>query len=208
LQDEDCAAHVCSPLVEQRSIGLRRSSDLRPATNGPGREEDVRHGRATTLAAALLLAGDFAPALLGPLTGTVDDRFDRKRAMVAFELVQGLLVAVTALWPPLTPLLSLVALRAAAGQVVQPASRAVVPAVVGDRDLERANAAVGIGTDGGEALGPLAAALLLPALEVRGVLLMDLRAAASPPGLLPMTRVGYRLVAAARCKAVPVHGRA
>ncbi|HET7516397.1 MAG TPA: MFS transporter, partial [Actinomycetes bacterium] len=106
--------------------------------------------------AALLLAGDFAPALLGPLTGTVADRLDRRRLMVACELVQGALVVVIALWLPSLPLLLvLVGLRAAAGQVFQPASRAAVPAVVPEPDLERANAAVGVATNGGEALGPL-----------------------------------------------------
>ena len=124
--------------------------------------------------AALLLAGDFAPALLGPLAGTVADRLDRRRVMVACELVQGVLVVVTALWLPSLPLLLvLVGLRAVAGQVFQPASRAAVPEVVPEPDLERANAAVGVATNGGETLGPLVAALLLPVLEVRGVLLVD-----------------------------------
>jgi MFS family permease len=122
----------------------------------------------------LLLAGDFAPALLSPLTGTVADRLERRRVMVGCELLQGALVVVIALWLPALPLLLvLVGLRAVAGQVFQPASRAAVPAVVPERDLERANAAVGVATNGGEALGPLVAALLLPVLEVRGVLLVD-----------------------------------
>jgi MFS family permease len=75
-----------------------------------------------------------------------------------------------------------------AGQVFQPASRAAVPAVVPERDLERANAAVGVATNGGEALGPLVAALLLPVLEVRGVLLVDAASflvSAALLGLLP-----------------------
>jgi MFS family permease len=124
--------------------------------------------------ALLLLAGDFAPALLGPLAGTVADRLDRRRVMVGCELLQGALVLATALWlPPLPWLLALVGLRAVAGQVFQPASRAAVPALVPERDLERANAAVGVATNGGETLGPLVAAVLLPVLQVRGVLLVD-----------------------------------
>jgi MFS family permease len=79
----------------------------------------------------LLLAGDFAPALLGPLTGTVADRLDRRRVMVGCELLQAALVVGIALWLPALPLLLvLVGLRAVAGQVFQPASRAAVPAVV------------------------------------------------------------------------------
>ena len=124
--------------------------------------------------AALLLAGDFAPALLGPLTGTVADRLDRRRVMIACELVQGALVVVIALWLPSLPLLLvLVGLRAVAGQVFMPASRAAIPAVVPEPALGRANAAVGVATNGGEALGPLVAAVALPVLEVRGVLLVD-----------------------------------
>jgi MFS family permease len=124
--------------------------------------------------ALLLLVGDFTPALLGPLAGAVSDRFDLKRVMVACELTQFGLVAVTALWLPSLPmLLVLVGLRAVAGQVFAPASRAAVPALAQDRDLGSANAAVGLGTNGAEALGPLVAALLLPALGVRGVLLLD-----------------------------------
>jgi MFS family permease len=139
--------------------------------------------------AALLLAGDFAPALLGPLTGTVADRLDRRRVMVGCELVQGALVVAIALWLPSLPLLLvLVGLRAVAGQVFQPASRAAVPALVGERDLERANAAVGVATNGGEALGPLVAAVALPVLGVRGVLLVDAASflvSAALLGLLP-----------------------
>jgi hypothetical protein len=55
--------------------------------------------------AVLLLVGDFAPALLGPLAGTVSDRFDLKRVMVGCELAQAALVAVTALWLPSLPML-------------------------------------------------------------------------------------------------------
>ena len=122
----------------------------------------------------LLLAGDFAPALLG-----LADRDGGRPArpppvMIGCELLQGALVVVIALWLPALPLLLvLVGLRAVAGQVFQPASRAAVLSVVPERDLERANAAVGVATNGGETLGPLVAALLLPVLEVRGVLLVD-----------------------------------
>lgn len=124
--------------------------------------------------AALLLVGDVAPALLGPLTGTLADRFDRRRLMVACELVQGAtLVAMALALPPLPGLLAMVGVRALAGQVFAPAARAAVPALVADRDLAAANSAVGFGANGAEAVGPLLAAALLPAFGVSGVLLVD-----------------------------------
>lgn len=124
--------------------------------------------------AALLLVGDFAPALLGPLTGTVGDRFDLRRVLVVCDLMQGVVVLVIGLaLPPLPVLLALVALRGVAGQVFGPASRAVLPVLVADEDLEKANSAIGFGANGMEALGPLLAAALLPVLGIRGVLLVD-----------------------------------
>lgn len=125
--------------------------------------------------AALLLVGDFFPSLLGPLLGTVGDRFDVRRVLVGCELVQAALMAALALWLPssLPLLLVVVGVRAVAGQVFLPASRAVVPSLVEDVDLEGANAAVGLGANGMEAVGPLLAAVLLPVVGVRGVLAVD-----------------------------------
>ena len=122
----------------------------------------------------LLLAGDFAPALLSPLTGAISDRFNLKRVMLSCELLQGALLVLIALaLPPLPLLLALVAARAVAGQVFLPASRAAVPALVPGGALETANSTLGFGTNASEALGPLLAAALFPLVGVRGVLLVD-----------------------------------
>ncbi len=124
--------------------------------------------------AALLLVGDFAPALLSPVSGAISDRFDRRRVMIVCELVQcALLVAIAVALPPLPVLLVLVGVRALAGQIFQPASRAAIPALVPNKDLEAANSTLGFGTNGAEALGPLIAAALLPFVGIRGVLLVD-----------------------------------
>ncbi|MET0966836.1 MAG: MFS transporter [Nakamurella sp.] len=165
--------------------------------------------------AALLLVGDFAPSLLGPLAGAVVDRFDRRRVLLVSELIQAAAVLGIALTLPALPvLLGLVAVRAVAFQVLQPASRAAVPMLVADPHLERANSALGFGVNGTEALGPLAAAALLPVLGIRGVLLVDvatflvsavvlvgLRALPvdgtddSRPGLFADSRAGLKFVA-------------
>lgn len=124
--------------------------------------------------ALLLLVGDFAPALLSPLTGVVSDRFNRKHVMIGCELAQGLLLLVIAVsLPPLWLLLALVGLRATIGNTFQPAARATIPSLVAASELEEANATLGFGANGGEAIGPFLAAALFPLVGVRGVLLVD-----------------------------------
>ncbi len=122
----------------------------------------------------LLLAGDFAPTLVGPVAGALADRLHRRRVMVACEVLQAVVVGVIALTTPSLPvLLPLVALRACLSTTFQPALRSALPEVVGDRDLERGNALLGFGTWGLDAVGPLVAAVLLPFLGVRGILVVD-----------------------------------
>ncbi|WP_220090667.1 MFS transporter [Micromonospora saelicesensis] len=124
--------------------------------------------------ALLLLVGDFAPSLLGPFTGALADRLNLRRLMVVCELVQAVVLLVIVLTMPSLPmLLALVAVRATASQLFQPASRAAVPALVGDSDLETANSTLGFGSNAAEAVGPLLAAALFPLVGLRGVLLVD-----------------------------------
>jgi Major Facilitator Superfamily len=66
-----------------------------------------------------------------------------------------------------------VVIRGLAAQVFGAASRSAVPSLVAGDDLARANAAIGAGTYGLEALGPLVAAALIPVVEVCGVLFVD-----------------------------------
>ncbi|MEO6090210.1 MAG: MFS transporter [Umezawaea sp.] len=130
-------------------------------------------GHASSVA-LLLLAGDGVPALVGPVAGAVSDRFHLTRVVVVCGAVQAALTAVIAVWlPSLGPLLVLVAVRGLANQVFGPASRSLLPLVVADRDLDGANAALGFGANGGEAVGPMLAAALLPLVGVRGVLFAD-----------------------------------
>jgi MFS family permease len=123
--------------------------------------------------ALLLLVGDFAPALLGPLTGTISDRFGPKRVMVVCDITQGAAVMLMLLvTEALLPLLILVGVRAVAGQVLLPASRSAVPMVVVDQDLDRANAGLGLGVNMAEIFGPILAAALLSALDVQAALVV------------------------------------
>src|SRR5262249_36682809 len=75
--------------------------------------------------------------------------------------------------PSLPLLLVLVAIQSCVAAVFQPAARSAVPSLVPDADLERANAAIGFGTNGMDSAGPLAGAALLTLLSVRDLLLAD-----------------------------------
>ncbi|HVF03711.1 MAG TPA: MFS transporter [Frankiaceae bacterium] len=127
-----------------------------------------------TAVGLLLLAGDMVPAAAGPFVGALADRVRRRRLMVACEVLQGAVMLLIALAePPLVLLLALVGLRATLAAAFQPAARSAVPDLVGDDELERANALLGFGTWGLDAVGPLIAAALLPFLDVRGLLVVD-----------------------------------
>lgn len=127
-----------------------------------------------TAVGLLLLAGDLVPAAAGPFAGALADRVRRRRLMVACELLQGAVIASIALAePPVVLLLVLVGARATLAAAFQPAARSAIPDLVADADLERANALLGFGTWGLEAVGPLLAAALLPFLDVRGLLVVD-----------------------------------
>lgn len=127
-----------------------------------------------TAVALLLLAGDFTPTLLSPLLGVVADRLDRRRLLIICELGQSLAIGtIVVAEPPLVPLLALVAIQSVMASLFQAGARSAVPDLVADEDLERANALIGGGTYGLEALGPLLAAALLPFVSLLGLLAID-----------------------------------
>ena len=122
----------------------------------------------------LMLIGDLAPALLAPLTGVIADRMDLRRLMMLLEVGQAAATAAIAVWLPALPvLLALFLVRAVLGQVFQPATRAAVPALVGELDLTSANVALGFGENGLTVAGPLLAAVLVVVTGIRGLLFID-----------------------------------
>src|ERR1700712_1069310 len=134
---------------------------------------------------ALLLVGDFLPALLAPLLGTLADRVELRRLMLICEIGQAAATAAIAWWLPATPfLLCLFAARAVLGQIFTPASRAAIPALVMDAELPAANAALGFCENGIPVLGPLLAASTLPFLGIRGLLVVDAATFLVPAALL------------------------
>lgn len=124
--------------------------------------------------AVLLIVGDFAPSLFSPILGSLGDRFDRRRLMIATQVLQAAVVLALAVWlPGLAGLLVLVAINANVASAFQPASSSAVPQLVSESDLTRANSVIGFGTYGLAIFGPLGVAALTPLVGLRGVLLVD-----------------------------------
>jgi MFS family permease len=88
----------------------------------------------------VLLAGLGPMLLCSPVAGWLCDRFDRKRLMIASEVLSGLVVAALIFTTRLELIYALLALQAVAGSLMSPARQSAIPALVDRADLTRANA--------------------------------------------------------------------
>jgi len=125
-------------------------------------------GRGTDLEVGLTFAATAVPSvLLGPLAGVLVDRWDRRRTMIACDLVRAALVlAVPFAFEIHIGLVYLAAfLIATVTLLFRPAKTAVVPAVVEDRDLVSANSAMSVPETAADLIGFPVAGLVVTALS-------------------------------------------
>jgi MFS family permease len=126
-----------------------------------------------TAVAGLLLASAL-PSLLGPLAGSIADRVDRRRLMIACELGQGAIYLAIAVWMPgYAPLLALVAAATVLARFLAPAASSAVPALVPSEELVGANAWLGTALNLQVAFGGLLGGLLVAGVGVRWALAID-----------------------------------
>jgi MFS family permease len=151
--------------------------------------------RSSAWVSAALFASLAVTGLLGPVSGWIGDRFDRRRVMIASELAAGAgwvgLLAVDAPW-----LLVVLALAAtAAGAPFRAASAATIPNLVDDEDLTWANGIVAGSVNGALVVGPLAGGALVAASGADAVFMVNAAsflASAALLGRLPAERTGHR----------------
>jgi MFS family permease len=130
-------------------------------------------GGSGTAVGALLLASAL-PRFLGPVAGAVVDRVEQRTLMVVCDAGNALLFATIALaQPPFAVLLVLVAASATLDTFFAPAGRSVVPALVHEDDLLRANAWMGTSLNIQVAFGALLGGALVAAFGPRGALALD-----------------------------------
>ena len=130
-------------------------------------------GSAVAVSMAVLLSIG-AVGLLGPFGGYVADRWDRKRAMVASDLVGAALFLALAVVDPLWLLLGVAFLTAVASTPFRAGSIAAVPNLVGDPTrLAAANSRLAIAGNLGIVLGPGLGGLLVGAIGAEPVFVLN-----------------------------------
>jgi MFS family permease len=111
-------------------------------------------------ALSLLLTFGVA-GILGPFTGILGDRFDRKRVMIVAEAVCAVAFGVMTFLDDPAWLIAFAFVSAVAEQPFFSSSRAAIPALVEDEeDLAWANSLVTTGVHSGIAIGPVIGGLL------------------------------------------------
>jgi MFS family permease len=165
-------------------------------------------------AVSLVLLAAAIPRFLGPLAGALADRVPVRRLMALCEIGQAaVFTAVAVLMPPLPVLLVLVLVSSAFATALLPAGRGVVPRLVPDAELGRANALLGMAFTVQLAVGPVvggvlteiagprvafavnAASFLLSALVLVRLPRLVPEEAGGPNGLWSDTVAGLRFVA-------------
>ena len=133
--------------------------------------------RGTGAAVAAVLFAEAIPTVLAPIAGTFADRArDPRRLVATSALLQAAVMAAVAASLPALGLAGLAALlfvRAALDTASSPVLSAIVPAVVDDADLERANGAIVASRELGMMVGPPIAGLLFAAVGARPAFVID-----------------------------------
>lgn len=118
-------------------------------------------GSNTVSVGEVMLLGTLPAALLSPIAGAYVDRWDRKRTMIAADLVRALLVALLPSSGSLTSIYLITFVVAAASQFFEPAKSAIIPQLVTDKELTAANALTSFTFQLAKALGPALAGILI-----------------------------------------------
>ncbi len=123
----------------------------------------------SALAVGLTLMATAVPSLIvGLIAGVFVDRWDRRKVMMASNLLQGVVVAMIPFLLGLDITLLFVAILVNAGvkQFFDPAYEALIPEIASDEELTAANAFLQIASFGSTAIG-FAGAGLLAAIDIR-----------------------------------------
>jgi len=130
----------------------------------------------SAMSVGLMLMATAAPSLLvGLFAGVLVDRFDRKRIMIAADLLRAVLVFLIPFLVPLSViwLYVMVMLTSAIGQFFDPAHESVLPEVASEEELAAANSLLAISSFGSTAIGFAASGLIASAADISWAFYLD-----------------------------------
>lgn len=146
----------------------------------------------SALSVGLMLMATAAPSLLvGLFAGVLVDRYDRKRIMIAADLIQGALIFSIPILVPFSIvwLYVVVVLTSTVGQFFNPAYESVLPEVASDEELAAANSLVAISGFGSTAIGFAVSGLIASATDIRWAFYLDAVAFAFSATCIYLVRV-------------------
>ncbi len=136
----------------------------------------VYRSTGSALSVGLMLMATAAPSLLvGLFAGVFVDRYDRRRIMIAADLIRGVLVFLI---PFLVPhgvawLYIIVVLSSAIGQFFDPAYESILPEVATEEELAAANSLIAISGFGSTAIGFAASGFIASAGNLNWAFYLD-----------------------------------
>ncbi len=130
----------------------------------------------SALSVGLMLMATAAPSLLvGLFAGVFVDRYDRRKIMLAADVIRAALIAVVPILAPLNVLwlYVIVMITSAVGQFFDPAHESVLPEVASDEELSAANSLIAISSFGSTAVGFAAAGLIASSADISWAFYFD-----------------------------------
>ena len=130
----------------------------------------------SALSVGLMLMATAAPTLaIGLIAGVFVDRLDRKRIMIAADLIRAVLVLAIPLLITynIAWLYLLIMLTSAVGQFFDPAHASVLPEVASDEELAAANSFIAISSFGSTAIGYAASGLIASRFPIEWAFYLD-----------------------------------
>jgi MFS family permease len=146
----------------------------------------------SALSVGLMLMATAGPSLVvGLFAGVFVDRMDRKRIMIASDLVNAVLVLMI---PFLLPfgvgwLYALVMLSTASTQFFAPAHASVLPEIASDEELAAANSFIAISNFGSSAIGYALAGLIAARFPIEWAFYLDSASFAISAVFIAMTQI-------------------
>lgn len=130
----------------------------------------------SALSVGLMLMATALPSIaVGLIAGVFVDRLDRKKILIASDLIRAVLVALIPLLVPysISWLYIIVFISSAIGRFYDPAHESVLPEVATDQELASANSLMAISGFGATAVGFAAAGFLASAANINWAFYVD-----------------------------------